>query len=241
MNRRAAVASAILLLASVAFAGFWWVAWRALGDLPARETLAEPGQTASAPGPRPVAGGEDPLQAEPERRVRYVEEEGVVSMRPDGPLLRAPSPEPPAPDAPAPPEPELYNLVIIESAALIDARTRRFRLAHVEAPAADERCTGSGGRTWPCGRRARTALRRLVQRRAIACDPLTDEGTPAPNEPPPDGEPVVAQCSVGGTDLSRWLVENGWAEPTADAPEEWAALHAAARAEGRGLFADDPM
>jgi endonuclease YncB( thermonuclease family) len=212
------------------------VAWRALAELPAREPIEAASADAARGGEgRRRPSGETPLQPEPERRVRHIDEDGVVSVRPDGRLLRAPTPEPPATDAPEPePEPDLYNLVVIESAELIDARTRRFRLAHVDAPEVDASCAAQDGQAWPCGRRARTALRRLVQRRAIACDALE------PGAAPHEDEPTVAECTVGGTNLSRWLIENGWAEPTATAPAAWAALHETARSKGRGLFDRDP-
>lgn len=158
--------------------------------------------------------------------VRYVEGEGIVATRIEGPLTRAPTtvlvPEPIVRG----PEPTLYNLVVIEDADTVNLRTHTVQLAHVVGPEADETCTTAAGARWPCGMRARTALRRLVRSRALACLDV----------PAPEGAPQRATCSAGGTDLSTWLVEQGWARPSDDAPDALKELHAAAEDAGRGLY-----
>jgi len=243
MSRRGLVASLLLGVVALVFVTSCIVAWRSLADLPAREEIA---RAAARVGPAAgeademsgTRSGGPSLVTEPQHRVRFVEEDGIAVMRPVGPLLRAPSaaPEPePEPEPPEGPEPDVYNLVVIRSAGVIDGRSRLLGLAHVDTPSADRICRREDGETWPCGRRARTALRRLVRRRDIACHDLD------PDAPPPEkGTPVPARCSVGTTDLSRWLVANGWAEPAEGAPEEWSALHETAKSEGRGLYAAAP-
>lgn len=169
--------------------------------------------------------------------VRFVEGQGIVGPRLDGPLVRLPAMVKEAPPPPPPvAEPDLYRLVVIESAGVIDARSHIVRLAHVAAPDTSATCRNAAGASWPCGMRARTALRRLIRRRAIACtDPDWKPGEEK-RPPPRQGEMRVEACTVGGVDLAQWLVENGWAEPAAGAPEEWQALNDAAKAEGRGLY-----
>jgi endonuclease YncB( thermonuclease family) len=61
---------------------------------------------------------------------------------------------------------------------------------------------------WPCGAAAKTALRRLIRARAVVCD------LPGPGE----HKSFTARCAVSGTDLSTWLVRQGWAKPH-DLPE----------------------
>jgi endonuclease YncB( thermonuclease family) len=150
-----------------------------------------------------------------------------------GELERLPSTveiPPPPPPAPAAPAADLYRLVVFLDADRIDARGRVIQLAHVDAPAAAERCTNGDGLEWPCGMRARTEARRLVQRRIIACDPVDLVEASATSV-------VTTSCSVAGADISRWLVENGWAVPTADAPDDLRRLHLAAQSQQRGLYA----
>ena len=52
------------------------------------------------------------------------------------------------------------------------------------------------------------ALRRLVRARAVVCD------LPEPGEQ----KSFTARCAVSGTDLSTWMVRQGWAKPN-DPPE----------------------
>lgn len=226
--------------------GFWLFAFRSLEDLPGREALERassgdaataPDPTASAPGdpgaPRQTAAAsprtavvETDDAAAAARGVRYVEQAGIVSPRPDGPLVR----EEVTVELPPPPEPEptLHQLVVIESAGIVNVRSHRLKLAHIEAPAADETCPSEAGGSWPCGTRARTALRRLVRRRALECLELGEEVSDDPVR--------EARCTVAGTNLAEWLLEMGWARPDADAPEAYRTLHQAAVENGRGLF-----
>ncbi|MBJ3776352.1 hypothetical protein [Acuticoccus mangrovi] len=221
------------------------------GTGPARVTATPRAASTAAPAPSaasPASAAASPADAPPPEEetdsdIRYVEENGIASPRPTGPLVRDTRPiEPPEPEAPRPPQPERYRLVVVESAGLIDARTHFIKLAHIEAPAADASCSHADGAKWPCGRRARTALRRLVRRRAIDCLDLAavaaqQAGKPLPA--PTREETRAETCTVAGTDLAEWLVEQGWATPTADAPEGWQAMHRTAVEEERGLYAAD--
>ncbi|WP_420393775.1 thermonuclease family protein [Acuticoccus sp.] len=220
--RRVVFALSLLVASGFVLGGLWLFAVRSLEDLPARRSLQE----ASA---RVTTAPEGEVRIEPERKVRYVERDGIVAPKPEGPLTRAAStvvvPPPPGP------EPVRHKLVVVEDAGVIDVRTHTVRLAHIEAPAAADRCPGRDGRTWPCGARARTALRRFVRRRAVDCLEV--------DRAQREGEVRLASCTVGGRDLAAWLVEHGWATPTPDAPEALAELHAGAVREGRGVFAAD--
>jgi len=260
-----AITATIMVLACLALlVVLGQAAWLALSDLPDRSAISEavvreqksapaaaapppasPQQTASQQaGTTPTE--ERPAPNTPGSNVRFVERDGIVGIRIDGPLQRAPAPERERPPPPPPKiEPDLYRLVVIESAGLIDVRSHKVRLAHIDALATDDTCQNADGSRWPCGMRARTALRRLIRRRAIACiDPETaaalKAGTPPPTKPEPSkGEVRMADCTVGNTDLSEWLLANGWAEPTQSAPAEWQALNAEAIAEGRGRYASN--
>ncbi|MEM9224190.1 MAG: hypothetical protein AAGB11_17545 [Pseudomonadota bacterium] len=211
----------------------WQAAWGSLTNLPSKDQLESASTSVvdvvaprSAPAP-------EPRQLSPPSNVRFVEKDGIVGVRVDGPLERAPSRVRVDPPAPKRIEPDRYKLVVIKSAGVIDARSHRIILAHIDAPDAEHRCERPDGLQWPCGRRARTALRRLIRRRAIECFDIKDDSIPA-NAPE---RPAV--CRVANTDLSEWLVENGWASPADTAPDLWRQLHTEAQEQGLGVYAQN--
>lgn len=235
MSFRTTLAS-VLMLSVIGLSGYLGhVAWRAMQALPERTTVERVADQATdelalarirtlARGSRaPSDGGSG------DGNVRYVDGNGIVAARVDGELVREPHKVAYGPPVAARRTADEYNLVVIESAGTIDARSRRIKLSHVKAPESDLECTTSAGVSWPCGRRARTAMRRLVRRRAIQClDERLEQGE--------DGDVHVARCSVGGVDLSKWLVENGWAVPTESAPDDFTTAHLTAQNLGRGLY-----
>jgi endonuclease YncB( thermonuclease family) len=115
----------------------------------------------------------------------------------------------------------LHNPVVT-AAGVIRTGQREIRLGGIEAPAPHTSC-GAGAAAWPCGRLARTALRRFVRGRAIEC------AVPAGADEVPD----VAQCDIGGEDISAWLVAQGWAKANGEA---YSRIEAEARAAGLGLW-----
>jgi endonuclease YncB( thermonuclease family) len=64
--------------------------------------------------------------------------------------------------------------------------------------------------------------------RTVTCDLAGEEWQGA----------VIASCRYVKTDLSQWLVQNGWAEAEAGSPLSQAEEQA--RADRRGIFGDDP-
>ncbi len=91
---------------------------------------------------------------------------------------------------------------------------------------ADAQCQDETGKRWPCGAAAMTALRQLIRARAVVCD------LPGPGEQ----KSFTARCAVSGTDLSTWLVRQGWAKPN-DLPEPALADAAeAAKSERVGVW-----
>ena len=82
----------------------------------------------------------------------------------------------------------------------LELHGQRIRLAAIDAPEARQSCF-SGGKPWPCGRRAAFALAELVGTRTVTCRWRSRDRY----------RRAVATCAVGGTDLGGWLVEQGWA------------------------------
>jgi endonuclease YncB( thermonuclease family) len=101
-----------------------------------------------------------------------------------------------------------------------------IKLSGIVAHKADAQCQDKNGKNWPCGTAAKAALRRLIRARAVVCD------LPEPSEL----KSFTARCAVSGTDLSTWMVRQGWAKPN-DPPEPTLADAAeAAKSERIGLW-----
>ncbi|MEA3390348.1 thermonuclease family protein [Sphingopyxis indica] len=82
-----------------------------------------------------------------------------------------------------------------------DLGRERVRILGIDAPEMDQSCADAAGRSWPCGQRAKAALRTWLGGASVRCIPAyRDQG----------GRPV-ARCAARGRDIGGWLVENGWA------------------------------
>ncbi|TAX53940.1 thermonuclease family protein [Rhizobium leguminosarum] len=116
---------------------------------------------------------------------------------------------------------------MVDNAGMLSFGERRLQLAGI-VPTPVDRICGPAGRQWPCGMMAKTALRLLLRNRSVTCDLNSVEWK----------DTVTTACRLGTEDLSAWLAENGWAEPTAGSPLTAAAEKA--RQAGKGLYGDDP-
>jgi endonuclease YncB( thermonuclease family) len=125
--------------------------------------------------------------------------------------------------------PPLLDIAVIDDApAPADAApSSEAAPIPVAAPAPAEADPAS----WPCGRAALTAFRMMLRSRAVECFFAADV----------TDDPVVAPCRTGDTDLSEWLVRQGWAE---NAPNnaDFAGTETAARCALRGMWrAEEPQ
>jgi endonuclease YncB( thermonuclease family) len=126
---------------------------------------------------------------------------------------------------------KIYYRVIVSDSGTLEAGDVVIRLNGIVASKADAQCHDKQGKNWPCGAAAKTALRRLVRARAVVCD------LPEPGEQ----KSFTARCAVSGTDLSTWMVRQGWAKPN-DPPEPALADAAeAAKSERIGLWQEPIM
>ena len=126
---------------------------------------------------------------------------------------------------------KIYYRVIVSDIGTLEAGDVVIRLNGIVASKADAQCHDKQGKNWPCGAAAKTALRRLVRARAVVCD------LPEPGEQ----KSFTARCAVSGTDLSTWMVRQGWAKPN-DPPEPALADAAeAAKSERIGLWQEPIM
>ena len=126
---------------------------------------------------------------------------------------------------------KIYYQVIVSDSGTLEAGDVVIRLNGIVASKADAQCHDKQGKNWSCGAAAKTALRRLVRARAVVCD------LPEPGEQ----KSFTARCAVSGTDLSIWMVRQGWAKPN-DPPEPALADAAeAAKSERIGLWQEPIM
>ncbi|WEZ84556.1 thermonuclease family protein [Rhizobium sp. 32-5/1] len=120
----------------------------------------------------------------------------------------------------------LRNPVAV-SAGLIRFGDRLLQLEGIEPQDAARVCD-SGGKSWPCGMVARTALRNFLRARALVCRVPEGRWTGT----------VISTCTVAGLDPAAWLVESGWATVPDGSPlSDKAAVAAEARL---GFSGSDP-
>ena len=122
--------------------------------------------------------------------------------------------------------PKLYYRVVVRDGGTLESAGAVITLEGIEARAANDKCKDKAGRSWACGTRARLALTRLIRGRAVTC------AVPVSGAP----KSLTARCSVGGKDLSAWMVDQGWAEASAPAEPKLAKAADAARKKRIGLW-----
>ena len=124
------------------------------------------------------------------------------------------------------PTTKTYYRVTVPDSGTLEAGEVVIKLDGIVARPADAQCQDKKGKSWPCGAAAKAALRRLVRARAVVCAlPETAEQ-----------KSFTTRCAVSGTDLSTWMVRQGWAKPN-DPPEPALADAArAAKSERIGLW-----
>jgi len=122
--------------------------------------------------------------------------------------------------------PKLYYRVTVRDGGTLQSGSVVIKLAGIAARDDEATCKGTNGKAWPCGAAAKAALARLIHARAVTCE-VPKQGA---------AKDVVARCSVAETDLSTWMVQQGWAEPK-DTNEPVLVQAAAAAKKGKlGLW-----
>ena len=138
-----------------------------------------------------------------------------------------------APEAVQEPKPKsklkairFYRVTVRDGGTLETRGDMVIKLDDIDAYAADQTCKDAKERTWACGMRARAALTRLIRGRAVVCKvPATGKA-----------KSVAARCTLAGTDLSTWMVSQGWAKPAAPAEPKLAKAAEAARKKKIGVW-----
>lgn len=123
-----------------------------------------------------------------------------------------------------------FRKVIPVSPGKLKAGENFIVLAGIEALGAEATCPYETGRSWDCGRWGTFSLRRLIRARSVVCD-LTEKTSQ--NE-------AIGKCTVGRTEINRWVVRRGWALPTAATEEEYADDLEQAKKGKLGQWSQDP-
>lgn len=83
---------------------------------------------------------------------------------------------------------------------VLEIRGRRIRLFGIYAFKRGQHCRERRGKRYRCGRRARHALARKIERQRLACQRVA-----------PWHNGVQAVCWLGAEDVAAWMVLSGWA------------------------------
>lgn len=185
-------------------------------DRPSRaERIAERQRRATPPAPAPeseAAPQPQPVETPPE-------------PEPGPDRQTQPQSEPPPPQPSGEPE-RVFHRAVAVTATDFEADGLRISLAGVESLPFEETCS-LGTLSAPCGAQARTALRGWLRGRSLSCDVPADTR---------EGD-IEATCHVGGEDVARWLVVQGWARPVSGG--SYGTEAEAARRNERGLWRYD--
>ena len=122
---------------------------------------------------------------------------------------------------------------VVGKARVIDGSTlevggRTVRLHGIDAPTEAQSCT-QDGKHWPCGREASFALAFQVGDHWLTCE---EKGRDRKGR-------IHALCRVGGKDLGRFMVAQGWALADRRVRQDYAADEARALAERLGVWRGD--
>ncbi|KAA0699419.1 hypothetical protein DTW90_08490 [Neorhizobium sp. P12A] len=214
-------------------------------------TTPVPGRTVAVQPPSPIPQQQSPLPQQPsvapqlpaspetglspselaDAAKKSARQAPAAPATPDGSQTQPAAPEGPAAPAPQNATPgKTVQLVrpFSNRAGELTIGGRKIQLQGVLPTDPGRICVDDSGKTWPCGATARTALRMFLRGRTVDCDMPESAGQ----------TDTVASCRYAKTDLSDWLVRNGWAEPApgaslSDANQE-------ARDQKRGIYGSDP-
>lgn len=114
----------------------------------------------------------------------------------------------------------------IVDADTVYAGPTKIRLSGIDAPEMDQVCIDASGKNWNCGINAKEQLEAYAHGRPWICD-LTGLDVYKRN---------LGSCTVGGEDVSRWLVRNGWALAFRRYSTAYVADEDFAREQKRGLW-----
>src|SRR5262245_31303902 len=116
----------------------------------------------------------------------------------------------------------------VEVSGTIRADGHNLDLYGMEPVRRNRICSPEGAR-WACGQRAFIAMRGLLEGQSIRCSFIAAAGSPK------------AVCWVGDTDVTQWLLSEGWSELAEGVTDEsYVEAAASARRRKAGIWGDGP-
>jgi endonuclease YncB( thermonuclease family) len=132
------------------------------------------------------------------------------------------------PDALFEGEAVFFKRARVEAGGTIRADGHNLDLYGMELVRRNRICAPEGAR-WACGQRAFIAMRGLLEGQSISCSFIASAGSPK------------AVCWVGDTDVTEWLLSQGWAELAEGVTDEsYIEAAASARRKKAGIWGDGP-
>ncbi len=104
-----------------------------------------------------------------------------------------------------------------------------IRLYGIDAPELDQTCQLADGKSYRCGRDARTYLRKLIARREVKCRLIDIDRY----------ERDISVCKAGDTELNISMVKGGWAVAYLSHSLNYAKAEAQARKARKGIWRGD--
>jgi endonuclease YncB( thermonuclease family) len=210
------------------FGQAWWAKDIAASRKP-KERPAEPPVSsliAAMPGAQPSAPAAPQAEPMPSVAPDQAAPQGVTSAgNVKGEQVAAVQKDKAAPEAPPPAAKPYYKVRVID-AGTIQSGSTVITLADIIARDAKATCKDAKGRSWRCGEAGRLAVMRLIRARAVSC--ILPQGG--------EQKAFTARCSVAGTDLSTWVVREGWANPKDRAEKALTDAEDAAKKDKIGLW-----
>jgi endonuclease YncB( thermonuclease family) len=121
-----------------------------------------------------------------------------------------------------------FKQVRVEASGTIRADGHNIDVYGMELVRRNRICAAEGAR-WACGQRAFIAIRGLLEGQSISCSFIAAAGSPK------------AVCSVGDTDVTEWLLSQGWAELAEGVTDQsYIEAAASARRKKAGIWGDGP-
>lgn len=122
-------------------------------------------------------------------------------------------------------QPEISSFAFVHDDGSLTVDGYLVRLYGIYIPPTDQTCY-TFIKPPPCGTRASLALDFKITGYFVHCIQRAQNA---------DGS-ITASCSVGGEDLSEWMLQRGWAVALPDAPFQYAAMERIAQAKGIGIW-----
>lgn len=125
----------------------------------------------------------------------------------------------------------LHSPVGAETLQIVDGDTLKlgsisYRLNGIDAPEYGQKCSRSGGGTWPCGKDAVAQLEALTADREVTCTTLSEDGYSR----------SIADCYAADVKLGEAMVRTGYAWAFVRYSKAYVEQEQRARSEGLGIW-----